>query len=189
MRGKILTKPTIFSEEKTTTGWLKKKDIVNGLLTIEVDFTGVDELKPSAANGSCKPATFCEAKGDSCGCKLDPNDPMLLANPGLRASCERSCSHWAMKDLDCPEKGCFAVGIKLASDFVANDILRRPQPDPFPGPTVMSLSPGSGDRGWETLFSITSTLPDGKPLKTTDAKGACYYEKVPGTAECLSPPN
>lgn len=183
LRRDISTKATSFKSDDNASKWLDAK-IVDGMLTINIDFAAATDLKPSKANGSCQPHTFCAMDAsDNCVCSLPDDDPMVLANPGIKASCNRACSHWAMKDLDCPAAGCYAVGITMGSDFVADDVQRRPQPDPFPGPTVMSLSPGSGDRGWETLFSRTATLPDGK------TGGTCHYDKVPGTAECLSPPN
>lgn len=183
LRGAILTKPTTFSADSNVSKWLTT-EYANGILTINIDFALAADLKPSKANGSCQPQTFCTMNAsDNCVCSLADDDPLVLANPGIKASCNRACGHWAMKDMDCPIGGCYAVGITMGSDFVADDVQRRPQPTAFPGPTVMSLAPGSGDRGWETLFSRTATLPDGK------AGGTCYYDKVPGTAECVQPPN
>ncbi len=181
-RGTILAKPTTFTNDDAAK-WLTPT-IENGLLRLDVDFSKTTDLLPSKANGSCQPHTFCAMDTNSnCACALKDDDPMVLANPGIKASCNRVCGHWAVKDMDCPIGGCYAVGITMGADFVADDVQRRPQPTAFPGPTVMSLAPGSGDRGWETLFSRTTTLPDGKP------GGTCYYDKVPGTTECIQPPN
>ena len=180
LRGNILTMPTVFSAGDNNAGWLETQ-FADGMLTIKVNFAKVTDLTPSKANGSCQPQTFCSMDGqNNCVCSLSDDDPMVLANPGIKASCNRACGHWAVKDMDCPKGGCYAVGITMGADLVADDVQRRPQPTEFPGPTVMSLAPGSGDRGWETLFSRTTTLPDGKP------GGSCYYDRVPGTAACLS---
>ncbi len=181
VRANVASAPVSFSPDGNAPKWYETK-FDNGILTINVNFALAKDLAPSPTNGQCKPANFCQANGNSCTCSLADDDPRVLANPGLKASCNDVCGNWSMKDVDCPLGGCYAVSIRMAADFEADDVQRRPQPTEFPGPTVMSLAPGIGDRGWESTFKRTLTLPDGK------AGGTCYYEKLPGTAECLSPP-
>ena len=82
----------------------------------------------------CKPATFCEVKpGGACGCSLTASDPLALADParkdstgtkdfgGILGACEKSCSQWAVKDLDFPGKGPLGFSFKMPTNFAPDD--------------------------------------------------------------------
>ena len=104
-------------------------------------------------------------------------DPLVKANPGIFSACQTACSVWAVKDMDFPPKGPLGFSFKLPAGFVADDKgqLHRPPPQPFP----TTASPSKPD--WLAKFVRTATLPD------HDTKGACYYPKLPGAADCQIP--
>ena len=163
-----------------------------GLLQVTVDFTNIN-LDLTSANGLCQPHTFCELKGNSCGCAFDKSDPRAQASSDpeqVVKECDYVCSEWAVKDLDFPDNGIntpkyFAWGFSFKlppgpSGFMPDATLtnpspHRPQPIPFP-PTT----PPTGKQDWTTKFTNTSKAPD-------DATGGqCFYAKVPGT-DCPVP--
>jgi len=184
VRGNIDTGPVKFTDNTPLhPTWLTAKCEENisggktGILTVTVDFTGQIELEPGPASGLCKPQTFCNATGSSCGCAFDTSDPLAQASSNPQQvvdECQATCSTWAVKDLDCPEAGCLGFAFTLAG-FKADGVLtHRPKPKPFP----MIAETGKPD--WLTLFDRTKTAPD------SSTGGQCFYPKLPGT-DCPVP--
>ncbi len=175
--------PTGASVPWDSTGWTRTMiagpDGKTDILQVTVDFKNfAAELNPTntgqggtLTNPTCKPASFCSWNGSSCSCSMAANDPRLLADPGLKASCDHACNVWAVKDLDCPPAGCLAFAVTLPSTFVAADQYERPTPTPFPttDPTA----------GWTAVFKNTSIVPDSK------SGGTCYYASLPNN--CPNP--
>jgi len=161
--------------------WLLEPKVDNGILTVNVDFKGVTDLEPTAAN-LCQPNTFCQAKGDSCVSALvnsgDNWDPLLRANPALENEVNKVCGTWAVKDLDCPKDGCFGFSFKLPSGFNADATIAGPTPH-RPAPKLFPTSNASGQPDWTAKFERTTTAPDNA------AKGACFYpDPLPGEKDC-----
>ena len=141
----------------------------NGILTVTVDFNGVTDLDPTPANGLCQPHQFCKQNGNSCVSALEKSDPLFAESTAV-------CGQWAVKDLDCPVKGCF--GFSFTLPYTADGTYHRPDPQPFPTAADPAHQPD-----WTTKFTRTSTAPDG--FAATPAP-ACYYSKLPGT-DCPVP--
>jgi len=139
------------------------------ILQVTVDFsqvTGVEFDPKKATTETCKPASFCSWKGNTCGCSLKPGDPRLLINPKLKDICEKTCNEWAVKDLDCPKGGCLGFAFTLPDKFEAKDQYKRPKPEEIK----------DTDEVW-SKFSFTQgkgagdcTYDDGK---NTPGKGSC----------------
>lgn len=160
--------------------WLAEPQLANGILTATVNFKGVTELDPSPDN-LCQPKTFCKSSGGKCVSALDSKDPILVANPSLQNEANEVCGRWAVKDLDCPAKGCFGFSFTLSADrFKADATIDKPTPHrPLPTvfPTVAPL--GWSQPDWMTQFEPTETLPD------KAQGGACFYPNpLPGSAGC-----
>ena len=159
-------------------------DVKDGVLTIRVDFKDVpqSEIDP-AFKGSgaavlketCKPVSFCKRDGaNDCTCDTAKIAPLMSLYPAFKAVCENTCSHWAVKDLDCPGDGCRGFSFTLPDGFgTAADEYRRPKPEAFP--TKKPSNP------WATIvFEPTKTEPD------HNAGEACNYDAahIPGTGSC-----
>ena len=111
-----------------------------------------------------------------------------MINPFLKANAERACSTWAVKDLDCPLKGCLGFSFTLpdetifkADATVANPTPHRRQPVPFgDGLTVAD----QGLPNWLVKFAGTGVDPD-------HTAGQCHYTKLPSyvdsSTECVTP--
>ncbi|HEU0154958.1 MAG TPA: hypothetical protein VFQ82_02730, partial [Stellaceae bacterium] len=164
--------------------WLTAKPLGTdgeGILTVTVDFNGVNELNPTPANGLCEPQTFCSASGEKppgvqCGCALKADDPLVKADPGLMKECVKVCGTWAVKALDCPKDGCLGFQFTLKG-FKADGVLtHRPVPHRFP---IATADP-THRPDWTTKFERTSTKPD-------QTVGSCFYDKLPGAADCPVP--
>ncbi len=169
-------------------GLTSQYDAASGVLQVTVDFSGVTELDPSpaerVAQGLCQPAKFCKPGGSGgCQCAFDKSDPLAQANPDPQQvvnECNTVCENWAMKDLDCPTKGCLGFSFALPAAFaydpdnkLGNAPANRPQPKAFPAAAAPKHLPD-----WTTQFLNTLTAPDkGSP-------GACYYAALPGAASC-----
>ena len=118
-----------------------------GILQITVDFSSSDltDMDPLPKNGLCEPHKFCTANGNSCGCALGDDDPMVKADPattkggvsypGFKGQCQTACSVWAVKDLDFPDDGPYGFSFTLPDSFVADDKgqVHRPIPETFTG--------------------------------------------------------
>ena len=51
---------------------------------------------------------------------------MLAANESLKNEVDAACRNWAVKDLDCPAKGCFGFSFTLDKNFNAGRALKIP---------------------------------------------------------------
>lgn len=89
-----------------------------GLVTIEVNLSAYASEFTNDKAKFCQPTTYCAPSGDQCGCA-----------PGTECTDPSVCS-WAIKDLDCPLKGCFAFGITFDQNF-KNGIAKPPVPGKF----------------------------------------------------------
>ena len=148
-----------------------------GILTVTLDLRLADTelLKPSAANGLCKPLDFCKPLDkDGCVGNVSEGDPRFLALNGDihygPTEARNICSEWAIKDLDCPPSGCLGFQFTLPADFTADAKLaepspHRPKPEIFPTLYENDAHPPEFSRAWGA--------PDDKP------GGACYYPHVP----------
>lgn len=165
-----------------TVAMLTGADGKKSVLEVTVDLKRfADELNPrKVGNGTCKPVEFCNWNGSTCGCSLKPDDPRLLINPGLKASCESVCGTWATRDLDCPKGGCLGFEVTMSPNFVANNLNHRPEPKAFPA------APAVGDRYWATTFGRTTVRPDSVAPTSTQSASSCYYPSIPGT-DCPVP--
>jgi len=150
-----------------------------GVLQVTVDFSGQTDLDPKS---QCKPATFCEVKsGGACGCSLTASDPLALADPvrmdstgtkvvfgGILGACEKSCSQWAVKDLDFPGKGPLGFSFKMPGNFTADDKGWSHRPAPTAFPAIQD----TGQPDWLTTFINSAIEPD-------HSKGDCHYASLP----------
>jgi hypothetical protein len=97
---------------------------------------------------------------------LANNDPMLAANKSLNAEVDAACRNWAVKDLDCPAKGCFGFSFTLDKNFKLDGLgqAARLTPTKFPP--------------WTTRFVRTTTPPDNKsqPDKNMPAASLSAYD-------------
>jgi hypothetical protein len=167
----------------------KDYDATSGIVSVTVDFKDVTALAPTPDNGLCRPQQFCMKTGTGgCTAALTPNNPLVTAIPGIHAAAEQVCSHWAVKDLDCPKNGCLGFSFTLPSDgsfsadaSVASPTPHRPRPTSFP--TAGTKPDGSlqGAPNWLTKFLQTTLSPD------SASGGRCYYRQLPGASDCPVP--
>lgn len=171
-----------FPVKPTAAAWPStwKREMIAGpdgkmnVLQVTVDFSGFTDIDPAASptvTGLCKPADFCKVNGSSCGCALPKpvsgvvsSDSRLAANASLWNTCDQACRTWAVKDVDCPPKGCYGFVLTMPAKFVADDTYHRPDPTQYPA--------------WQRRFDNTAVAPD-------NAGGDCYYNDVPGNAKRL----
>ena len=78
------------------------------MLTVTMDLADANFSTTSL----CARANFCTGNASSCSCALKPTDPTYT--PSIFAQCQAACSTWAVKDLDCPDAGCFGFGVDLS---------------------------------------------------------------------------
>jgi hypothetical protein len=197
VRANLKTAPIKFGVGDNSPTWLTVVGVKDKVLTVTVDFSaykdtlsGLGELNPKKSdNGLCGPKTFCKwEKNDNgentgrCVSNLADTDPQLAANVSLKNEVDAACRNWAVKDLDCPAKGCFGFSFTLDGSFNKKpdgtlnefpDWAARPTPSKFPD--------------WTTRFVRTTTDPDNKsqPDKNRN-ESECYYPKLPPD-ECKSP--
>jgi hypothetical protein len=159
-----------------------------GIVSVTVDFSKLtgedkDSLKTIPKNGLCQPLTFCKASGESCGSALTASDPLVKANPDFAAQTAGVCKEWAVKDLDCPPKGCYGFSFTIpkegfkADATVENPSPHRPAPEPFPSE---DKNKEQGKPTWLVKFLRTTVEPD-------QSKGQCHYTELPGSAGCPVP--
>lgn len=116
------------------TGWDRKYDSSEGILSVTVDMENFSSNFQKAKEESCKPSSFCEFKSNSCQC----SDQLKIDNKDLYEECNRiKICRWSGNDPDCPIiKGkslCLGFEITMPSKFVADgDPSHRPTPTPFP---------------------------------------------------------
>lgn len=178
VRGNIAGAPVKFTDDKDSKDWVKVIDYADKVATISVDFSRLSkeqqkELLPQTrGNGRCGPEKFCKwasATSDQCVSNLPDSDSRLVANGKLKKEVDAVCSNWAVKDVDCPEKGCFGFSFTLdANGFKADGqgLAKRPKMGTF--------------SSWTTKFTGTSTAPD------NGRGGQCYYDpaKPPISGPC-----
>jgi hypothetical protein len=157
----------------------------NGVLTVSIDFSGLTELDPTPAR-LCKPNSFCKVQGDTCVTALNKdggNSPAVQADKSLWAEADYVCRNWAVKDLDCPEKGCLGFAFTMPAGFGASGQGQGARPDPQPFPSKGS----TGKPDWLTRFQRTATPPDSAAPKS-DASSSCYYSELPvAPGSCKAP--
>jgi hypothetical protein len=111
--------------------WQPQYDASTGLLTVTVDmsFPQFQTEYNAARQAKCAPASFCSWRPatNSCGSSLPTTDPLYGESNSV-------CSTWPMKDVDCPQGGCYAVGITLPAGFTSGPKPNLP-PAPIPFPT------------------------------------------------------
>jgi cell migration-inducing and hyaluronan-binding protein len=154
---------------------------VKDILQVTVDFADPkikDNLDPGNGNPeTCKPLSYCSWSGKTCGCNLSKDDARNKANPALWGTkgtdglCAKTCSVWAVRDLDCPADGClgFAFTLPAANVFAADDKNRRPKPTSI-----------DDDPKWGPIWSKFSFT---KPKQNA---GDCTYSETntPGKGSC-----
>jgi hypothetical protein len=104
-------------------GWMRTYDPNTGILTVMIDM-GFDQFKTEFATAQqdfCQPASFCTFSSGSCQCNPDSDFVDLCKENNL-------CQQWAGKDVDWPDGGAYAFGLKFPSTFVADDQDHRPMP-------------------------------------------------------------
>ena len=100
---------------------------------------------------------------------------MLAANKSLKAEVDAACRNWAVKDLDCPAKGCFGFSFTLDKNFKLDGLDRRLVPH------RRSSRPGPRGLFGRRRRRTTRVQPDknGNELE-------CYYPKLP--PDCTAGP-
>jgi cell migration-inducing and hyaluronan-binding protein len=182
VRGKLATAPIKFDQDSNAPPWFTVGEFKNKVVTVTVDFTRLTDeqkkelLPQTRSNGMCEPKTFCDwesANSSTCLSNLvetgPKKDPLLVANPALKKEANAVCQNWAVKDLDCPNAGCFGFSFKLnETSFKADGSGQGLRPDPGDFPA------------WTTKFAITDQPPD------NTSGGQCYYDpnKAPISGPC-----
>ncbi|HEY1258381.1 MAG TPA: hypothetical protein VGF34_03970 [Stellaceae bacterium] len=154
-----------------------------GIVSVTVDFSKLtdDSLKVIPKNGLCQPLTFCKPSGETCGSAVSDDDPLVKANKDFKAQTAGVCKEWAVKDLDCPPKGCYGFSFTIpkegfkADATLTNPSPHRPPPEPFP-----TDKKDQGEPAWPVKFLRTTIEPD-------QSKGQCHYTELPGTGNCTVP--
>jgi cell migration-inducing and hyaluronan-binding protein len=166
----------------TTQPWLvvSPVDANSGIVTVTVDFTKLTDntLQVIPDNGLCEPHTFCKAtSGTSCGSALALTDPLYSQSVAV-------CGQWAVKDLDCPPKGCYGFSITIPKGFapdatMANPSPHRPAPVAFPTDAL-----NQGKPAWPVKFLGTTLNPDA-------TGGQCHYSPMmlPGSSPTCTVPD
>lgn len=131
-------------------------DPKTGLLTVTIDM-GFSEFQDSyraASQNKCAPVGFCgwSSVSNQCSSSLEPTDTLYGESQSV-------CSRWPVKDVDCPQGGCYAFGIKLPAGFTTG-----PKPALPPASQPFPSTPA-----WETPFV---------PASRTVA-GSCYSVGAP----------
>lgn len=158
-RADTSTAPVKFARGETwPSSWPRPQyDASSGLLTVTVDmsFAEFQTAYTAAGKAKCAPASFCSWKPvtNSCGSSLPETDPLFAESDSV-------CSTWPVKDVDCPQGGCYAFGIKLPAGFTSG-----PKPNLPPAPL-----PFPSDSTWKQPFL---------PASSDVAGGQCFYAAVP----------
>jgi len=78
-----------------------------GILTVNIDLSNQEDLKPEDRSDFCQPTTYCAWSNGACGCKTGSGctDPNVCA--------------LATKELDCPVSGCYGFRITMPGNFEA----------------------------------------------------------------------
>jgi hypothetical protein len=165
--------------------WLLPPDmsqIGDGIVSVTVDFSKLTDgsLETTRKNGLCQPVTFCKSDGDACVSAVSDDDPLVKANKDFKKQTAGVCKEWAVKDLDCPPKGCYGFSFTIpkagfkADATLTNPSPHRPAPEPFP-----TDNKDQGKPTWLVKFLHTTVEPD-------QSSGQCHYTELPGT-NCTVP--
>jgi hypothetical protein len=138
--------------------WTRNYDATNGILTVTMNMTGADFTATE-----CQPASFCSMASGSCGCALKATDPTYT--PSIYKQCQTACSEWAVKDIACPDAGCYGFGVTMPSAFSNAAHLTPPAPTCFPNTS-----------GWNEGFAAS-----------TINSGGCQYSTLPSSNFCSTP--
>jgi len=128
--------PFSFTDLSWPGTWTKTYDPPSGIVSVTMDFS--DTAIKSTPATQCQPVNFCTGNGNSCKCKLTTSDP--THTPSIKAQCDAACGTWAVKDVDCPDAGCYGFSVTLPQAFqdtIAN--AKVPNPVPFPDTTDWNL--------------------------------------------------
>jgi hypothetical protein len=85
---------------------------------------GFDQFKTEYAKAQqdfCLPASFCTFGSSGCQCNPKSDFVDICNDNDL-------CGKWPGKDVDWPDGGAYAFGLKFPSTFVADDQVHRPMP-------------------------------------------------------------
>ncbi|HUO04919.1 MAG TPA: hypothetical protein VMU16_06950 [Candidatus Binataceae bacterium] len=150
------------ADDWTNSGWMKSYDSGTGILTVHIDMTKfAKKLNPLLkSTGLCKPDSFCGWKGtegkETCGCTATNADyPVLSTDTTLKDECDAVCSTWAVKDLDCPDDGCYGFGVTLPDGF---DTAIGNHPTPTVSPTPIPVTPTPPATPTPIMATPTPTL-------------------------------
>jgi cell migration-inducing and hyaluronan-binding protein len=130
-----------------------------------------------------EPHSFCKAVGNACRTALaedSGNSPAAKANKALWAEAAAVCKTWAVKDLDCPAKGCLGFAFTLPHGFKADNQGQAARPTPRPLPAAAKASPN-----WPQFLG--TALPTDSDSKTASDSGSCYYAKLPTDLDPVAP--
>jgi len=106
--------------------WARSYNATTGVLTVTMDmsFSGFAPLYETGRQGRCRPASFCTWDTTANACVGTSVAKMDV--PDADAVCA-----WAVKDVDCPDGGCFGFGVTMSGSFTY-DVDQRPAPKLFP---------------------------------------------------------
>jgi hypothetical protein len=138
--------------------WTKNYDPTTGILTITMNMASAD-----FAATECQPASFCTMTSGSCGCSLKSTDATYT--PSIFKQCQTACSEWAVKDIACPDAGCYGFGVTMPSAFSNATHLTPPAPTCFPNTS-----------DWNEGFAAS-----------TNNSGGCQYTTLPSSHFCSTP--
>jgi hypothetical protein len=158
--------------------WLKNPTVQDGLLTVTLNLSShATELNPGNPDeGLCKPTSFCDWKGNACGCNASADDyPLASTDSTFLSECNAVCKTWAVKDLDCPpvvtangepngeykSGGCYGLTIKLPDN--PHQPAATPTPSCFP----------------QSVFNVPFAAPTPASLA-----GDCTYNSLPKGKFC-----
>lgn len=137
--------------------WTRTYDKTSGILSVTMNLNSMDF---TATTGQCKPANFCTGNATACSCALKPTDPTYT--PSIYAQCQQACSVWAVKDVDCPDAGCYGFSVIMPSAFSNATHLTPPAPGCFPDTSA-----------WNLGFA-----------QPTGNSGGCQYPSLPKSNFC-----
>lgn len=157
-RGDTSSAPVQFQPESWPSAWpTPQYDASTGLLTVTVDmnFPDFQTNFSAASQNKCAPVSFCSWKPatNSCGSALPESDPFFAESDAV-------CSRWPVRDVDCPQGGCYAFGITLPQGFTTG-----PKPSVPPPPM-----PFPADGTWTQPFTTAASEVAGQQ---------CYYPAPP----------
>jgi hypothetical protein len=129
-------------------------DAVTGLAKMEVNLSAYsDEFKNDTPN-FCQPRSYCAPNPS--------NNQQCVCAPGSECTDDSVCA-WAVNDIDCPLKGCFAFGITLPGDFMTG-IAKPAVPGKFTDDPDYSMD-------WAIPWDLVDISKSGKQ---------CNYTAPPG---------